>query len=545
MLQRSGLIDEPIAGSNALNRLHKSIRLRYIGLLADCHQQLSALQQIVRFIPPLLLSSIRAYPDEDGPRSQLAQWYSHKGDPRGDFITTQLRRAKLDAMFYDLEPHELTEYQQLIIHESNLRREYETEWLAELTLQANEVIWERGLPDQITVSWQRFGSSRDTILNAVTRRLALCQDKKRIGRKPAMLQIAKLSDSPHFLFPELDLSHNQLGSSFLDLLESPHLRELQRLSINSNALTNEGVRELSKLSFKRLNTLDLAANQIQHGGATTIANSPNLGTLKRLTLWANRFHDDGAQALSQPDVLPMLEALDISGNQLSHLGAQFIAQGALSTHLQELDLSVNEIGDQGLQALARGSWPFLTSLRVADCSLTPDAVAALTSTEWSANLQTLDLYHNFFGHEALRFLTVGRQLKSLVSLNLSSNSIYADGAPLLADLQTPSLRSLDLSYNVLGSEGAAVLSQSTIFKNLRTLDLSYNELGDEGLRLLANSPHLASLRELNLEGNQVSFEGALALVQSRSLNRLFKVHLEKEAAPEIIDLLRQKFIVNQ
>ena len=88
---------------------------------------------------------------------------------------------------------------------------------------------------------------------------------------------------------ELDLSNNKLGSSFLDLLESPNLRELQRLSINSNALENEGIVELSKLSFKRLRTLNLSANHIRHDGAATLANSPNLRTLKRLTLWANRF----------------------------------------------------------------------------------------------------------------------------------------------------------------------------------------------------------------------------------------------------------------
>lgn len=190
--------------------------------------------------------------------------------------------------------------------------------------------------------------------------------------------------------------------------------------------------------------------------------------------------------------------------------------------------------------------PRLRSLDLSGNRLTDEQLAGLLRAPALADVEELDLSDNTLGAEGMRVLSAARLPKlhslrllrtrpaltgvlSLVdgdgatrlrSLTLGGNNLPADAAELLASETLDGLRVLDLRENRLGDSGVETLAASPYLRNLAHLDLASNEIEDGGADSLAESPHLAGLVCLDLHGNVISPDAA-ARLRRRFGDRVF------------------------
>ncbi|XP_062388937.1 NACHT, LRR and PYD domains-containing protein 12-like [Sardina pilchardus] len=232
--------------------------------------------------------------------------------------------------------------------------------------------------------------------------------------------VAAALQSPNSLI-ELDLSHNDLGDSGVQLLSkglsSPHC-SLIELDLSHNDLGDSGVHLLSKgLSSPncKLQTLRLAECKLSKkscGIVAAVLQSPN--SLIELDLSHNDLGDSGDQLLSMGLSSPHcnLQTVRLAGCKLSEKSCGIVAAVLQSPNsLIELDLSHNDLGDSGVHLLSKGlSNPHckLQTLRCADCKLTDKSCEIVTSVLQSPNsLLQLDLNHNDLGDSGVQLLSKG------------------------------------------------------------------------------------------------------------------------------------------
>jgi Ran GTPase-activating protein (RanGAP) involved in mRNA processing and transport len=192
-----------------------------------------------------------------------------------------------------------------------------------------------------------------------------------------------------------------------------------------------------------------------------------------------------------------LLALDVSDNDLGPRGARTLALASGLGKLQELDLGGNDIGDEGARSLSS------TKLR----------------------LKSLNLSGNGITGAGVRSLGSGALLSGLSSLDLTMNSIQADGAQALANVPFGDLKFLFLLGCEVGTEGAESLAASQALKSLTVLALSGNSVGDRGAAAIAESPHLTGLTLLDLGANGIGNKGAIAIAKSPTLETLKSLEL--------------------
>jgi uncharacterized protein (TIGR02996 family) len=172
--------------------------------------------------------------------------------------------------------------------------------------------------------------------------------------------------------------------------------------------------------------------------------------------------------------------------------------------LHQLDLEDNRIGPEGARALADSpALGMLTELHLAGCSLEDEGLTRLVRTPAVARLDTLYLADNHLTAWAARAMADSSHLRSLTSLELSSNPIQPEGTAALA--QRP-LQTLYLADCRVEDEGAVALAGSAALQDLTQLDLSANHLSRRGLQALTQSATLRNLRWLNLAENGLSAE---------------------------------------
>jgi hypothetical protein len=106
------------------------------------------------------------------------------------------------------------------------------------------------------------------------------------------------------------------------------------------------------------------------------------------------------------------------------------------------------------------------------------------------------------------FRNVGKKTNSIETLDLSKNQIEGENVfSVLGHLKT--LTSLDLSSNKIGDKGAAALAEALpSMTGLTELNLNSNKIGDEGATALAQVlPYLKKLKRINLSNNMIHYEG--------------------------------------
>ncbi|KAL3162810.1 hypothetical protein ABBQ32_009267 [Trebouxia sp. C0010 RCD-2024] len=177
-----------------------------------------------------------------------------------------------------------------------------------------------------------------------------------------------------------------------------------------------------------------------------------------------------------------------------------------------------------LQALTSGSWPHLRCLNIKyRAKLEAAAITQLSKASWSS-LVSLDLSRNSLGADAMSQLVMGNW-PALKQLNLSSNRLdtaamvwltqadwpleelhLSDNRIDLKAMQEliqgswPKLMQLTMRWNKLNAHTIAVLAKAEW--PLRQLDLGQNQLDANAMTLLSEAPW-HDLESLRLAGNYV------------------------------------------
>lgn len=217
-----------------------------------------------------------------------------------------------------------------------------------------------------------------------------------------------------------------------------------------------------------------------------------------------------AELLADPR-LALLGSLSITESELGVTAARAVADaldGRLA-RLRELVFDRNALGDAGAAILAPAAGR-LAKLHLTNARIGDAGARALAEGPGDA-LRDLDLCLNEIGAAGAAAIAGSPRLAHLARLDLTSNSLEADGALRFADrLAMPALRDLDLSWCNLGPSAAA-LGTARCLGGLAKLDLCGNGLGDEGFAQLLESPYLGHLEELMVGDNELGDDAIAAL----------------------------------
>ena len=184
---------------------------------------------------------------------------------------------------------------------------------------------------------------------------------------------------------------------------------------------------------------------------------------------------------------------------------------------------INAAGAAAISIALTGNSSLIT-LNLSDNSIGDAGASSLSQalTE-NSSLITLNLNGNSIGHAGASSLSQALTANcSLSTINLSRNLLGDAGASSLSLALTSnsSLSTLDLSFNLIDGAGASSLFQAlTANSSLTSLDLMYNSVGNDGAlslsqALAANS----SLTSLDLSNNRIDEAGALSLSQALTAN---------------------------
>ncbi|XP_041959906.1 protein NLRC5-like [Alosa sapidissima] len=409
--------------------------------------------------------------------------------------------------------------------------------------------------------------------------------------------VGTVLQSPNSL-TELDLNHNDLGDSGVQLLSkglsSPHCKlqtlrlaecrlsenacgivaavlqspnSLTELDLSHNDLGDSGVQLLSKgLSSPncKLQTLRLSKCGVSDEGYVCLSLALMINPSCVKELYVNNNHSGGsAQKLlsaTLEDPHRKVETLQLAECKLSEKSCGILAVVLQSPNsLTELDLNHNDLGDSGVQLLSKGlSSPSckLQTLRLAECKLSEKSCGILAVVLQSPNsLTELDLNHNDLGDSGVQLLSKGLSSPSckLQTLRLSKCGVSDEGYVCLAlamminpscvkelyvnnnhsggsaqkllsatledphrKVETLQLAECKLSEKSCGIVAAVLQSPNSLME----LDLSHNDLGDSGVQLLSkglSSPH-CKLQTLRLSKCGVSDEGYVCLSLALMIN---------------------------
>lgn len=390
-----------------------------------------------------LISAVKAAPDDDGPRLVLADFWTSKGDPRGEFITLQCRLAAAK----DDEAR-----RKLRIAENKLLKEHQPAWTkdflaaapASSPLRANKIVFHRGFLEEAALPLSALDELAPYFAAApLLRRLRIDAPGPREEPQPppsltgkldapglrgvraldlrvagggdlaalAVAQTAQLGGLrelkmeasswavPGYVFFTGDPATHLLGSvGARALAQSPHLTSLTRLELAQNAIGSAGVAELVKAPWK-LEHLDVSMNQLDDGALLAIAAAPSLSGLRFLAVGGGNFTPKGLATLAKSKVLTALETLEFNGAQVGAEGLAAFLRALALPRLTALGLSNTGLGDAGAKLLASTKTQ-LTSLELQDNGITQAGCLALAESKHLGGLQRLLLNDAWLGKKA-------------------------------------------------------------------------------------------------------------------------------------------------
>ena len=235
-----------------------------------------------------LLEEAKSEPDDDVPRQVLADWLQDHDDPRGKFLFTQLRRARLA----DDDP----EQDGLARRERQLLGEHALTWLGPLADLASGWAFRRGF----VVLQARAERLLTGAVDDLARRGGFDWVEEVLLQEVRSPHLDRLADSAILdRLTCLDLGYNRFGDEGLERLgRSSRLISLRELRLAGNRLTSTGARNLAEWSqLEGLFRLDLSHNRIDDAGALALARSDHLDELTGLDLRDNRINHEGVAAL--------------------------------------------------------------------------------------------------------------------------------------------------------------------------------------------------------------------------------------------------------
>lgn len=310
---------------------------------------------------------------------------------------------------------------------------------------------------------------------------------------------------------------------------------------NKNKISEAGAQKLGNLlaSNQVLVNLDLSCLGITEGILKRLCDGlASNRSLRSLNLSKNGIGSWGGALLSEACVHTNLERLDLSLNYLSDQGirdfARYLDSKSKAPTLLSLDIGSNMFGGIGFGNLAdKLSRNFtLQQLRLDGNSLGGKRLITLKNFLPCSAIQRLSLRNCELDDESIEMIKHGiKKNKSLSSLDLSKNFIYAKGVRVLVDglFGHPTLSSLNLGSNRVGDQCVDSLIQ--LLNNdhkLQFLDLSNNLLSEvTANKLLQVLRENKQLRSLNLKNNSFNFQQALKMEEM--ITKRAKTHAKEHS----------------
>lgn len=312
-------------------------------------------------------------PGDDARRLVLADWWTERGDPRGELVALQLEREGLTSD----DPRR----RELLAREDELLEAHGARWLGPMAELAR-VRFRRGFVEELTLleaeGLDALGAfcAREPVTRltvATARRV----DVLRLAQAPWLARLEALAfESERSGAGRLGLSgleqlltsralrrlgslrfmHQGLGDRGLELLATrgaavlPGLREL---CVVRDSITARGLGALVATRWgANLERLNLAYNELGPEGAEALATRKGEPRLHWLMLDANRLGAEGAAALAASPRLAGLRHLSLEGNGIPRAGLDALLSSPHLRHLESLSLAGNWLGEAGRERLA-------------------------------------------------------------------------------------------------------------------------------------------------------------------------------------------------
>lgn len=196
------------------------------------------------------LKAVRAEPDSDERRRELARYWLQKGDPRGEIVNLSLQVADLERRRVEGDAR-----MQLRDKLHALLEQHGASMRAPLTPLVERVCFYRGLPSLVETSVDHF-------LDVASKLFELAPIQHADLKAPAT-RFGELCRSPHLSkLRSLALDYLNLGDAGAkQLSESPYVANLRWLSLFRNGIGNDGVRALAASPYlAKCNFLSLESN---------------------------------------------------------------------------------------------------------------------------------------------------------------------------------------------------------------------------------------------------------------------------------------------
>lgn len=308
-----------------------------------------------------LLAKVLAAPLDDAPRRAYADHLAAQGNPRGEFIATQL------SLRTPLDPGRRAELRERV---RTLLRAHEQTWVAPLK-KAGATAWRfsRGFVEEISIDARKLAAATAIFDLEPIRwvRVDASGDIEALARSPVLARLTALrvtgeigdegaqalAESEHLSgLLNLNLGSTGVGEEgAAALAESEGLSSLQRLSLTGNELGDEGGVALAESETLKVDHLYLARTGV--GVETAAALAKRGRSLKVLALGGNSdLGDEGAEALAKGKALAGLERLELNLTDLREEGAKALAKSPHLAHLKWLQVSDNFLGDASRKVLA-------------------------------------------------------------------------------------------------------------------------------------------------------------------------------------------------
>ena len=233
------------------------------------------------------------------------------------------------------------------------------------------------------------------------------------------------------------------------------------------------IRDILDRHWPNLRSFIAPANWLYHKGAEVVWELMAKTSVRELDLsrnnigWGSGFLRHGGP--------PALRGLRFSGNHVEARGTRAVAGAPFLETVERIDWMGNSLSSSGAEALAAWQAPCLRAVHLGSNHLGPEGAKALASCRWLARLGEIDLSDNQLRDEGIGHVAraLGERLRAL---GLESNLLGADsGAHLATSPVRPSLVWLEMSRNSLGAEGLAKLAMAD-WPRLRQAGLMMNDL---------------------------------------------------------------------
>lgn len=444
-----------------------------------------------------LLQEVLADPRDLDARRVYADWLIERGDPRGDFISQQLRLSEMTGV----EP----EYASLLASTQRLQHKNIRKWLAPFfrSLQTSEEDYSRvvvnasmnavlhnGFLQQIAIPESQVGSCWDDLA-----KLEPVQGAEMIVGESISEECLRLEQAKNWRHLKISSDGWFTAYGVAQVLRWG-LDSIEHLDFSGCDLGGDGARLLAG------EETDLADHYDQWDEVPTI----NHRQLVSLGLRNTGIQDEGLKTILAASEYPNLRSLNISQCVIQELNTLKSIYGLAS--LEQLDLS----GNNTLRTSKLAEWDGIKKLTT--LSLSQSTTARSFSKLLPKPSPALTSLHLSSAQELLKDpAIVAYAAEHFVDLNIGLTRL-GDAAfrELLESECMNSLVRFQLNGCSLSDDSIATLVNSNL-SQLVHLDISSNKLTNVSLQRLANWENIQNVTHLRIRNNRkVSAEGFQALI---------------------------------